>query len=61
MTAAFLTNLSGKSDGFLSLPNPIGNGDRIPPPNLIRNDKLSQNPYKCFLAKTSRAGGEDGR
>lgn len=61
MTSAILTNRSDKNGRMLPLTNPIGNGDRILPPNLIRNGKLSPNPYKCFLAKTPRAGGEDGR
>ena len=56
MTSAFLTKPFGKNGNFLSLPNPIGNGGNILPPNLIRNGKMSQNPYKRFLAKPPRAG-----
>ena len=51
MTSAFLTKQFGKNGNFLPLPNPIGNGGNILPPNLIRNGKMSQNPYKRFLAK----------
>ena len=56
MTPAVLTKRPNKSDVFLPLPNPIGNGGNILLPNLIRNGKMSQNPYKRFLAKPPRAG-----
>lgn len=56
MTSAILTNRSDKNGRMLPLPNPIGNGGNILPPNLIRNGRMSPNPYKRFLAKPPRAG-----